>query len=112
MPTALASDLPDLFDPFKRHLEAENASAKTVLPYLAAVHKLDAFLADRRLPRRIDVITRGHVEAYLAWRRTTPGRKAATVSPATLNQDYRSLQQFFRSGRRATARATRRRWSE
>jgi integrase len=41
------------------------------------------------MPRTLSAIRREHLEAFLEWR-------LDSVAPATANQEYRALQQFFR----------------
>jgi site-specific recombinase XerD len=74
---------------FVRHLRAENKSPKTVTAYLLATEGLARFLADRGMPQEVASVRREHVEAYVE-------DCLARYRPATANQRYRSLQQFFR----------------
>jgi site-specific recombinase XerD len=87
--SASVGDLHPLVASFVRHLRATNKSEKTVEAYRYAAEGLAAFLADRGMPTRADLIRRKHVEAYIQ-------ELLDTRSPATANQRYRSLQQFFR----------------
>jgi len=73
---------------FVRHLRAENKAEATVIAYRYAADGLARFLAGRGMPTRADLITREHVEAYMQ-------ELLDTRSPATANQRYRSLLQFF-----------------
>jgi site-specific recombinase XerD len=82
-------DLAPLVTSFVRHLRAANKSEQTVTAYRYAADGLSAFLADRGMPTRADSTRREHVEAYIQ-------DLLDTRSPATANQRYRSLQQFFR----------------
>ena len=81
-------ELAPLVTSFVRHLRAENKSDQTVIAYRYAAVGLAAFLAERGMPTRADSIKREHVEAYVQ-------NLLDTRSPATANQRYRSLQQFF-----------------
>jgi site-specific recombinase XerD len=85
----MIGELGPMVTSFLRHLRAENKSEKTVLAYRYAAEGLAAFLADRGMPTRAADIRREHVEAFIE-------ELLATRSPATANQRYRSLQQFFR----------------
>ncbi len=80
--------LPNLAS-FGRHLRAGNRSPMTITTYAKAVRQLDAFLADRGMPRTVAAIRREHVEAFIA---DLLGRRR----PATAANRYRSVQQFFR----------------
>lgn len=70
---------------WKRHLTAANLSPKTIKIYSSAVEGLTRHLGD--VPVR-DVDS-SDIEDYLAAR-------LLDVSDATVNQEYRSLQQFFK----------------
>jgi site-specific recombinase XerD len=85
----ILGDLGGLVTSFVRHLRAANKSEQTVLAYRYAADGLAAFLAERGMPTRADLIRREHVEAYVQ-------DLLDHRSPATANQRYRSLQQFFR----------------
>jgi site-specific recombinase XerD len=74
---------------FLRHLKVENKSANTITAYRYAADGLAAFLADRGMPTRADAIKRERVEAYVH-------DLLDHRSPATANQRYRSLLQFFK----------------
>ena len=62
--TASADILASLAD-FEAHLRAGNRSPLTVRSCSQAVRQLDAFLADRRMPRTVAAIRREHVEAFV-----------------------------------------------
>jgi site-specific recombinase XerD len=89
MPTAPKSALTDLLPSFRRHLRAENRAPKTEVLYTAALARLDRFLSDHDMPRAAADVDRAAVEAYIGWR-------LEHVAAATANQEYRSLQAFFR----------------
>jgi site-specific recombinase XerD len=63
-------------------------SPATLSTYGAAVHALDAFLADRGMPRAVAAITREHVEAFIT-------HLLETRAPATGHNRYRALKGFF-----------------
>ncbi len=92
-PTDVAQDSkPDVLlnlDAFKPHLRAGNLSPNTVRSYADAVTKLDAYLADRGMPRVVVNIHREHVESFIA-------DQLERFQPATAANRYRSLQQFFK----------------
>jgi integrase len=83
-----AETLKDLIPSFRTHLRAENKSPKTEVIYTAAVTKLDGFLRADDRPVAVGAIRRPDIEAFLA-------NRLETHSPATANQEYRSLQSFF-----------------
>jgi len=74
---------------FVRHLRAENKSESTVVAYLRATTGLAGFLAERGMPQDVASIRREHIESYIE-------DCLARYAPATANQRYRSLQQYFR----------------
>ena len=71
------------------HLKSEHRAERTISTYLNALRRLDAFLADRGMPRELRAIRREHVEAWIAdmLERNQPG----TVSIA-----FRSMRPFFK----------------
>lgn len=71
------------------HLKSEGRAERTITTYLNALRRLDAFLADRGMPRELRAIRREHLEAWIAdmLERNQPG----TVSIA-----FRSVRPFFR----------------
>jgi site-specific recombinase XerD len=82
-------DLAILADDFRRSLRSANKSPKTEKTYLEAVEGLDRFLASKGMPRSVAAIRREHVEAYVV-------DLLERFKPATANNRYRSLQQFFK----------------
>ena len=79
----------ELASSFQRSLVAQNKSPKTVKAYMEAVRLLDRYLAQQGMPNHLAAIRRDHIETFIAdqleqWR------------PATANNRYRSLQQFFK----------------
>jgi len=58
-------DLGPLVTSFVRHLRAANKSEQTVTAYRYEADGLSAFVADRGMPTRADLIRREHVEAYI-----------------------------------------------
>lgn len=91
MTTTSASDLAQLATlvPFwERSLRAANRSPKTVKTYGDAARQLGAFLAERGMPADVTGLRREHVESFIE-------HLLATRAPATANNRYRALQQFF-----------------
>jgi site-specific recombinase XerD len=86
--TAQVDVLPNLAS-FGRHLRAGNKSPMTIKSYTEAIHQLDAFLADRGMPRTVAGIRREHLESFIE-------DQLARLRPASAANRYRSLQQFFR----------------
>ena len=79
----------DLAPSFRRSLEAQNRSPKTLTAYSEAVRLLDGFLADKGMPREVGHIRREHIESFIA-------AQLARLKPASAANRYRSLQQFWR----------------
>lgn len=74
---------------FRRGLDAENKSPRTIEAYLDAVVRFGAFLADQGMPTVVADITREHVQAFIS-------DQLARWKPATAHNRYRSLGTFFR----------------
>lgn len=83
-------DLTVLLPSWRRHLRAENKSARTIQSYTEAAEQFGAFLSDTGMPTAVQKLTREHVEAFLE-HLFEKGR-----SPSTVANRYRSLQQLFR----------------
>ncbi len=84
-----SADIAALGESFGRHLRAANRSPMTLRSYLEAIRQLDAFLADRGMPRSVANITREHVESFI-------GDQLERLKPASAANRFRSLQQYFR----------------
>lgn len=82
-------ELAPLVTSFLRHLRAGNKSPQTLEAYRYAAEGLAGFLAERGMPTQAAAIRREHVEAYIE--ELLESRK-----PATANNRFRGLQQFFR----------------
>jgi site-specific recombinase XerD len=87
--TTSVADVEQLGHSFARALRASNRSPNTVQSYTEAVGQLAAYARVHGMPTSVDAIAREHVEAYLEdvlrkWK------------PATANNRYRALQQFFK----------------
>ena len=79
----------DLVSSFLRHLRAENKKPKTLETYTGAIEQLDQFLRGQGMPAAINGLRREHVEAFIA-------HLLEIRSPATANNRFRGLQQFFK----------------
>ena len=73
---------------FARHLAAENKAPKTIEAYGAAVEQLVSYVDIIGIENIADV-KREHVESFIV-------TLLETRSPATANNRFRGLQQFFR----------------
>jgi site-specific recombinase XerD len=82
-------DLRTLVPDFERSLRAANKSPKTIKIYVEAARGLIEFLLDAGMPTEAEKVRREHVEAYIV-------DQIAKWKPATANQRYRSLAQFFK----------------
>lgn len=83
------SELAPLAASWRRHLVAQRMSPATLSTYGTSVRLLERFLVDQGMPTSPAVITREHVEAFIAdllerWK------------PATAHNRYRALNSFFR----------------
>jgi site-specific recombinase XerD len=74
---------------WKRHLRASRKSPKTIDTYMEAVIQLATYLEAAGMPTQVGSITREHVETFITL-------LLDTRSPATANNRYRALQQFFK----------------
>jgi site-specific recombinase XerD len=83
-------DVAVLLPSWRRHLRAENKSARTIQSYTEAADQFRAFLVQQGVPTAVANLTREHVEAFLE-HLLDLGR-----SPSTVANRYRSLQQLFR----------------
>lgn len=73
-----------------RHLRAENKSDKTVSTYRESLESFLRYVRDEKLPAtEPGAVTRAHLEAYM-------GDQLARWTPATANNRFRGLQQYFR----------------
>jgi site-specific recombinase XerD len=87
---AAPADIHDLRASFERRMRAEHKSDKTILLYTKAVDALADYLASRGMPMAVSGIKREHVETFLA------DLQDRGWKPATCNQLYRSLAQFWK----------------
>jgi len=85
----VSTTLPALVSSFRRSLEAANKSPKTVKTYTEAVGLFIAFLKSEGMPLGADNVRREHVETFIV-------DMLQRWKPATANNRYRGLQQFFK----------------
>jgi len=74
---------------FRRSLRAARKSANTVAVYVSAVERLDDFLKDVGMPRQVASLTSEHIREFMI-------NLDEHWQPATVNNRFRCLQQFFR----------------
>lgn len=79
----------DAIASFARYLRAANRSDKTVATYTDAARQLAAFLRERGMPEDVALVRREHVETFVA-------HLLSRWKPATANNRYRGLQQFWK----------------
>lgn len=73
---------------FRLSLIAENAAPTTVEVYMSAVARFTEFLEDKGMPTDVSVITREHVETFIA-------HLLELFKPNTAANRYRALKRFF-----------------
>jgi site-specific recombinase XerD len=86
----LETTITDVVDDYQLSLHAAGKSTNTREVYTLALRYLDAFLAERGMPRTLAGIRREHIEAWLGSLRDL-GR-----APATVSVYHRSLQPFWK----------------
>jgi site-specific recombinase XerD len=82
-------DLSTLIAPFERSLRAQRKSKRTIETYGQSARQLLAFLQAQGMPTQASKLTREHVESFIET--LVEKRK-----PATANNRYRGLQQWFK----------------
>ncbi len=90
---AIPGDFSILARSFRRSLQAENKSARTIQTYLEAVEQLGEFLVANGMPTDVAHIRREHVEAFIA-------DILARYKATTAHNRYRSLHSYFKWLRR------------
>ena len=85
----LPGSVTQLASAYRRALEGQAKSPRTIQAYLEALVRLDAFLRRTDMPRRVALLRRDHLEAFI-------GDVRSSQSPATALARYRALQSFFR----------------
>jgi site-specific recombinase XerD len=88
-PPASLNGFLSLTESFRRTLLAENKSPHTIAAYLQAIRQFGVYIADQGMPTDVLYLTREHIESFIT-------HVLETRKPATANQRYRSLQQFFK----------------
>jgi site-specific recombinase XerD len=86
----VGQSLSESIDDYRLSLHAAGKSASTQAVYTLSLSYLDAFLAEKGMPRTLSAIRREHIEAWLA------SVRDAGRAPATVSVYYRSLQPFWR----------------
>ena len=86
----VGQSLPESIDDYRLSLHGAGRSANTQAVYTLALRYLDAFLAERGMPRQLSAIRREHIEAWLG------SVRDAGRAPATVSVYFRSLQPFWR----------------
>ncbi|HUP17437.1 MAG TPA: tyrosine-type recombinase/integrase [Acidimicrobiia bacterium] len=81
---------------WRLHLDAAKKSRKTVSTYLEATAQLADYLHATGMPTIVNSIKREHVEAFMIHLLDTPDKRGRVRTPATANNRYRGLQQFFK----------------
>lgn len=72
------------------HLRSEGKSERRISTYLRALDRLDAFLAERGMPRTLEGIRREHLEAFFV------ALGEAGNAPATISILFCALRRFWR----------------
>jgi integrase/recombinase XerC len=87
--TAVTTEVRTLFPSFRRALNASNRQPRTVQTYLESCNSFAEFLDRSALPTDVLAIRRVHVELFIE-------DILSRWTPATANNRFRALQQFFR----------------
>src|SRR4051794_25586293 len=85
-----ADNLGAMIESFTIHLDGEHKAARTVALYREAARDFERFIRASQCPTDVRAITSEHVSAYMA----SLSRRG--WQPSTANQQYRSLQQFWK----------------
>lgn len=72
------------------HLRSKGRADRTILTYLNALSKLDAFLEERGMPRELRAIGREHLEAWIV------DMQDRGLQPGTVSIRFRAMRPFFR----------------
>lgn len=86
----LETTISDVLDDYQLSLHASGKSANTRIVYTLALRYLDAFLAQRGMPRALAAVRREHIEAWLR------ALRDQARAPATVSVYHRSLQPFWK----------------
>lgn len=87
-PPVTTDDITDFLQGYELSLRARNRSPKTITGYLQTVLLFADFLSQTGLPRTVNLLARGHVEAFVA-------DQVARWKPKTAQIRYGDLRQFF-----------------
>ena len=86
---ALSPTISDLSPSYLRGLQAHNKSPKTIKSYMESLNLLQVFLSEQGMPHQVSSIHREHVETFI-------NHLLRNCKPATANNRYRGIQQFFK----------------
>ena len=86
---SLSPTVLDLAPSYLRGLQAQNKSPKTIKSYMESLNLLQGFLSEQGMPQQVGSIHREHVERFI-------NHLLQNWKPATANNRYRGIQQFFR----------------
>jgi site-specific recombinase XerD len=86
--TTSVSHVASLGRSWRRHLEAQNRSPRTVTTYMEAIDQLARHLEEAGMPTEVAAIAREHVESFI-------DQLLRTRSPSTAANRYRALHRFF-----------------
>jgi len=85
----LSTTIADLSPSYLGGLQAQNKSPKTIKSYMESLNLLQVFLSEQGMPHQVSSIHREHVESFIK-------HLLRNWKPATANNRYRGIQQFFR----------------
>ena len=85
----VVGSLSSLIPSFRRTLRSQNKRPRTVLCYVDAANRLNAFLKAKGMPQILANIRREHVESFME-------DQLARFKPAPPPANYKALQQLFR----------------
>ncbi|HMK62226.1 MAG TPA: tyrosine-type recombinase/integrase [Acidimicrobiales bacterium] len=87
-PRTVTNDISDFMRGYELSLRARNRSPKTITGYLQTVELFRAFLVQVGMPTSVDLLTREHVEMFIA-------DQVERWKPKTAQVRYGDLRQFF-----------------
>ena len=85
----LAPGFRALLTSWQRAQRAQNKSPRTIETYLDALLRFGEWLVETGVPQDVAKIERAHIEAFIS-------QQLERYAPATANNRYRALQQFFK----------------
>ncbi len=89
VPSAPPAAFAVLMASYRRHLLAANKAPRTIQTYLESIDQFGAYLHAQRMPSDPTLVSREHVESFIADLLTR-------FKPATASNRYRALQVFFK----------------